>query len=105
MREGRRELRGYLWGIIDTEQRLLFDPLLSSIDLLQEFFLMSSQSSIQCPICEGEVAARDENKAFPFCSTRCKQRDLGKWLDGNYAFAGPPASPHDIVQEVTSDSD
>ena len=38
-----------------------------------------------CPICKKVVAPRAQNVAFPFCSTRCKQVDLGQWLDGKYA--------------------
>ncbi len=64
-----------------------------------------SKSQPKCPICEKEVAGRDENEAFPFCSKRCKQRDLGKWLGGNYAVAGRPAGPHEIAHEIQRDSD
>jgi len=27
----------------------------------------------------------------PFCSSRCRQLDLGQWLDGTYRIPGPPA--------------
>ncbi|HEY6869780.1 MAG TPA: DNA gyrase inhibitor YacG, partial [Novosphingobium sp.] len=27
----------------------------------------------------------------PFCSTRCRDRDLVRWLEGGYALPGPPA--------------
>jgi uncharacterized protein len=27
----------------------------------------------------------------PFCSRRCKQADLGRWLTGSYRVPGPPA--------------
>ncbi len=37
-----------------------------------------------CPICQRPAAPRAENKAFPFCSERCKQIDLAKWLTGDY---------------------
>jgi endogenous inhibitor of DNA gyrase (YacG/DUF329 family) len=30
------------------------------------------------------VAPRPQNRAFPFCSPRCKLVDLGKWLDEKY---------------------
>lgn len=41
----------------------------------------------QCPICkrvvpEGEAGARYR----PFCSKRCADVDLGKWLTGSYAI-------------------
>jgi endogenous inhibitor of DNA gyrase (YacG/DUF329 family) len=37
-----------------------------------------------CPICKKPVKPRAENAAFPFCSPRCKQIDLGRWLDESY---------------------
>jgi endogenous inhibitor of DNA gyrase (YacG/DUF329 family) len=37
-----------------------------------------------CPICNHPAAPRSENGCFPFCSARCKQIDLGKWLSGDY---------------------
>jgi endogenous inhibitor of DNA gyrase (YacG/DUF329 family) len=38
----------------------------------------------RCPICKEAVKPRAENGAFPFCSTRCKQVELGKWLNEEY---------------------
>ena len=39
----------------------------------------------RCPICKKPVrAARPENPSAPFCSTRCRDVDLGRWLDGEY---------------------
>jgi endogenous inhibitor of DNA gyrase (YacG/DUF329 family) len=40
-----------------------------------------------CPICKAQAAPRAENRAFPFCSLRCRQVDLGKWLDEEYRVA------------------
>jgi uncharacterized protein len=40
--------------------------------------------SPRCPICKEPVKARAENRAFPFCSPRCKQVELGKWLNEEY---------------------
>jgi uncharacterized protein len=34
----------------------------------------------RCPIC-GKPAAQQHR---PFCSVRCSQIDLGRWLKGNY---------------------
>ena len=36
-----------------------------------------------CPICGKPVEA----KFRPFCSTRCQQIDLGRWLGENYRIA------------------
>lgn len=29
----------------------------------------------------------------PFCSTRCRDRDLVRWLDDGYALPGRPVPP------------
>jgi hypothetical protein len=34
------------------------------------------------------VAPRASNRAFPFCSDRCRLLDLGKWLGGEYRVPG-----------------
>jgi hypothetical protein len=35
------------------------------------------------------LAHGDERPAsFPFCSPRCRQRDLGAWIDGRYVVPG-----------------
>jgi endogenous inhibitor of DNA gyrase (YacG/DUF329 family) len=39
---------------------------------------------VVCPICHRPSAPRAENKAAPFCSSRCKLVDLGHWLDERY---------------------
>ena len=41
----------------------------------------------KCPIC-GKPRSADHT---PFCSQRCKDRDLVRWLDDGYAVPGPPA--------------
>ena len=35
----------------------------------------------RCPICKAET----EHAVRPFCSSRCADIDLGKWLTGSYA--------------------
>ena len=42
-----------------------------------------------CPICR-RPASTDHS---PFCSARCRDRDLLQWLGEGYAIAGPPADP------------
>jgi uncharacterized protein len=39
---------------------------------------------LRCPICGKDVLPRPQNKAAPFCSPRCRQVDLGKWLNEEY---------------------
>lgn len=43
----------------------------------------------KCPIC-GKPRSTEHT---PFCSTRCRDRDLLQWLDDGYAVPGRPADP------------
>ena len=40
---------------------------------------------MSCPICAKETADRYR----PFCSRRCSEVDLGRWLTGSYGVVGP----------------
>lgn len=51
---------------------------------------MSGKSPPACPICGHEVA---DPKTAPFCSARCRDIDLGRWLKGSYRLPGPPTTP------------
>ncbi len=47
---------------------------------------------MSCPICE-----KDTVTAYrPFCSKRCADIDLGKWLKGDYAV--PSQDPQDAQE-------
>ncbi|HMC11492.1 MAG TPA: DNA gyrase inhibitor YacG [Pirellulaceae bacterium] len=41
-------------------------------------------SSIRCPICERQFDPAT-SPAMPFCSERCRQIDLGRWLREVYS--------------------
>jgi endogenous inhibitor of DNA gyrase (YacG/DUF329 family) len=43
----------------------------------------------KCPVC-GKPRSQEHS---PFCSTRCRDRDLVRWLDDGYVLPGPPADP------------
>ncbi len=43
----------------------------------------------KCAVC-GKPTVREFH---PFCSKRCADLDLGKWLKGSYAIAGESAEP------------
>lgn len=47
----------------------------------------------KCPICAKDVKPRTENPSFPFCTSRCKMIDLGKWLNEEYRI--PVEAPID----------
>lgn len=60
----------------------------------------------RCPQCGEPVGRLPQNRAFPFCSPRCKRVDLGRWLgeeyaipvarsDGDYAEGGALPDPGD----------
>lgn len=46
-----------------------------------------------CPICEKDT----DQKYRPFCSKRCADIDLGKWLGGGYAI---PSSAGEEDEEL-----
>ena len=56
-----------------------------------------------CPVC-GQPSAKSHR---PFCSERCADVDLGRWLKGSYRIPGPPADPAegagDAVEEGGED--
>lgn len=53
----------------------------------------------QCPIC----AKPSSNKTNPFCSSRCANLDLGRWLDGKYRFPTDEAPSNDTFAVVEDD--
>jgi hypothetical protein len=44
-----------------------------------------------CPVCRRPVPPRPGNAAWPFCSSRCRLLDLGKWLGEDYRIPGERA--------------
>ena len=42
----------------------------------------------RCPICRAPAV----QKYRPFCSKRCADVDLGRWIGGDYRIAGNPAN-------------
>lgn len=50
----------------------------------------------QCPICRRPVPEGEEGARYrPFCSRRCADVDLGKWISGSYAIPGKPEDSED----------
>ena len=52
-----------------------------------------------CPICRKPTVAAYR----PFCSRRCADVDLGRWVTGGYALPGPPAEEEG--EAIPGDSD
>ena len=48
-----------------------------------------------CPICKKPREA----EFAPFCSQRCRDKDLAAWFSDGYAVPGAPANPEDLARE------
>lgn len=53
-----------------------------------------------CPICQ----APTDRKWRPFCSARCADLDLAKWLRGSYAIASHEPDDREQAQQEISES-
>jgi len=53
---------------------------------------------MSCPICDRETVPAYR----PFCSRRCADRDLAKWLTDGYALPGEPVEDEFEIQEEAS---
>ena len=49
-----------------------------------------------CPLCQQPVEASHT----PFCSLRCAQLDLGKWLSGDYAIPAHEAMDDSDIETL-----
>ena len=60
---------------------------------------------ISCPICHKVVPPESlDAPHFPFCSARCKQIDLARWLDGKYAVV-EDLDPDRLASELMDPDD
>jgi uncharacterized protein len=50
----------------------------------------------KCPVCARAAAENFK----PFCSQRCADADLARWLKGAYAIPGKPVSEDDTAGEA-----
>jgi hypothetical protein len=46
--------------------------------------------TVKCPICRKDAPWDEKNPFRPFCSERCKLRDLGAWASDEYRIPGKP---------------
>lgn len=51
---------------------------------------------IKCPECQRESS----RATYPFCSVRCKEVDLNRWLSGEYVIPGPQLSDEDDYENA-----
>ena len=64
-------------------------------------------SEIRCPVCDTPFDPT-RSPAVPFCSERCKQIDLGRWLDERYSLPAEgteDSESADSADELKSDLD
>jgi len=50
----------------------------------------------KCPICKAETDSA-VHADFPFCSERCRNRDLGNWASEKYVVSEPVFDEEDIA--------
>jgi endogenous inhibitor of DNA gyrase (YacG/DUF329 family) len=53
----------------------------------------AKKTKLKCPIC-GKETDFFADPLGPFCSTRCKMVDLGKWLGEEYKISEPLRPDH-----------
>jgi uncharacterized protein len=58
-----------------------------------------------CAICRKPVPPRPANRAYPFCSDRCRLVDLAKWLGEEYRVAGPRAGDGGALGPAPEDAE
>ena len=66
----------------------------------------------KCPICRAETDSAI-HADFPFCSERCRERDLGNWASEKYVVSEPifaeeevsEGRPNTVVLDLDKDSD
>ena len=58
-------------------------------------------AAARCPVCGRPVTAA----ARPFCSRRCADVDLGRWLTGQYVLPGPPVGEEDAPAQESPERD
>ena len=62
---------------------------------------MSAAIKSKCPACKKVIVYSTDNPSRPFCSERCRLKDLGAWLDGAYSIA---AEEDDSENSTAEDS-
>jgi uncharacterized protein len=58
----------------------------------------------RCPICKTLVDSA-ANAEFPFCSERCRLRDLGNWASEKYVVSEPLFDESDDELSESANSD
>ncbi len=51
-----------------------------------------------CPICKNPTDSEKDGD-FPFCSDRCRQKDLGNWATEKYVVSEPIFNEDDLADQ------
>jgi hypothetical protein len=51
----------------------------------------------KCPICKTETDSA-VHADFPFCSERCRDRDLGNWASEKYVVSEPVFDEEELIE-------
>jgi endogenous inhibitor of DNA gyrase (YacG/DUF329 family) len=51
----------------------------------------------KCPICKAETDSA-VHADFPFCSERCRDRDLGNWASEKYVVSEPIFDEEELIE-------
>jgi endogenous inhibitor of DNA gyrase (YacG/DUF329 family) len=57
---------------------------------------------LKCPICKMPVDS-ETTAEFPFCSERCRERDLGNWAMEKYKVAAPMMDESELEETETDE--
>jgi endogenous inhibitor of DNA gyrase (YacG/DUF329 family) len=57
---------------------------------------------LKCPICKLPVDS-ESTEEFPFCSARCRERDLGNWATEKYKVAAPMMDESELEEPEQND--
>jgi endogenous inhibitor of DNA gyrase (YacG/DUF329 family) len=57
---------------------------------------------LKCPICKRPVDS-EATAEFPFCSARCRERDLGNWATEKYKVAAPMMDESELEETETNE--
>jgi endogenous inhibitor of DNA gyrase (YacG/DUF329 family) len=52
----------------------------------------------KCPVCKVETDSA-VHADFPFCSDRCRERDLGNWASEKYVVSEPIFNEGDVPED------
>ncbi|MCZ7647225.1 MAG: DNA gyrase inhibitor YacG [Planctomycetota bacterium] len=62
----------------------------------------------RCPRCgkRYRFVSLARHKPFPFCSSRCRNEDLGRWMRGDYVISSPlPRLDDEVALEAAETED